>query len=66
MTRTIEIPLTEELLRLVDEKARSTGLERDAVFVLYFPKRSLVGLLSVRSLLPSAVRWRVAESATTH
>ena len=29
MTRTIEIPLPEELLRLVDEKAHSTGLERD-------------------------------------
>jgi hypothetical protein len=30
MTRTIEIPLPEELLRLVDAKAHSTGLERDA------------------------------------
>ena len=29
MTQTIEIPLPEELLRLVDEKAHSTGLERD-------------------------------------
>ena len=29
MTRIIEIPLPEELLRLVDEKAHSTGLERD-------------------------------------
>jgi len=30
MTRTIQIPLPEELLRLVDEKAHSTGLELDA------------------------------------
>lgn len=30
MTRTIEIPLPEELLKLVDQKAHSTGLERDA------------------------------------
>ncbi|MGA2132000.1 MAG: hypothetical protein ABSH50_06900 [Bryobacteraceae bacterium] len=30
MTRTIEIPIPEDLLRLVDEKARRTGLMRDA------------------------------------
>ncbi len=30
MTRTIEAPIPEELLRLVDEKARSAGLEREA------------------------------------
>jgi hypothetical protein len=30
MTRTIEIPLPEELLRLVDEKAESAGLKREA------------------------------------
>lgn len=29
MTQTIEIPFPEELLRLVDEKAQSTGLDRD-------------------------------------
>ena len=30
MTRTIEIPIPDELLRRVEEKAQSTGLERDA------------------------------------
>lgn len=30
MMRTIEIPLPDELLRLIDEKAQITGLERDA------------------------------------
>ena len=30
MTRTIEVPLPEELLKLVDERARSTGLQREA------------------------------------
>ena len=29
MTQTIEIPFPEELLRLVDEKAQSIGLDRD-------------------------------------
>ncbi len=30
MTRTIEIPLPEELLKQVDAKAQSAGLEREA------------------------------------
>jgi len=30
MTQTIEVPLPEELLRLVDERAQSAGLPRDA------------------------------------
>ena len=30
MTRTIELPLPEELLRLVDEKAQIAGLPREA------------------------------------
>src|SRR5713226_1329329 len=30
MTRTIELPLPDELLRLIDEKARCAGLEREA------------------------------------
>ncbi len=30
MTRTIELPLPEELLRLVDERARTAGLAREA------------------------------------
>jgi hypothetical protein len=29
MTRTIEIPLPEELLKLVDQKAQNAGLERE-------------------------------------
>jgi hypothetical protein len=31
MTRTIEIPLPDELLRLVDAKAQNAGLERGRV-----------------------------------
>jgi hypothetical protein len=30
MTRTIELPLPEELLRLVDERAQTAGLPREA------------------------------------
>jgi hypothetical protein len=30
MTRTIELPIPEELLRLVDERARTAGLPREA------------------------------------
>src|SRR5271165_1869275 len=30
MTRTIEIPIPEELLRLVDERAQTAGLPREA------------------------------------
>jgi hypothetical protein len=30
MTRTIELPIPEELLQLVDERARAAGLRREA------------------------------------
>jgi hypothetical protein len=30
MTRTIELPIPDELLRLVDERARAAGLRREA------------------------------------
>lgn len=50
MTRTIEIPLPEELLRLVDEKAHSTGLERDA-YIRAVLSKEVAGEPSISDIL---------------
>jgi hypothetical protein len=50
MTRTIEIPLPEELLRLVDERARSTGLEREA-YIRAVLSKDVTGEPSISEIL---------------
>ena len=50
MTRTIEIPLPEELLRLVDEKAHSTGLER-ADYIRAVLSKEVAGEPSISEIL---------------
>ncbi|MFN0167870.1 MAG: hypothetical protein ACKV22_15690 [Bryobacteraceae bacterium] len=50
MTRTIEIPLPEELLRLVDQKAHSSGLDRDT-YIRAVLSREVTGTPSVSQIL---------------
>ncbi len=60
MTRTIEIPLPEELLRLVDEKAQSAGLQRDA-YIRTILSKDVTGEPSISEIL-SSFRTQVASS----
>ena len=52
MTRTIEIPLPEELLKLIDEKAQITGLERDA-YIRAVLSKDVTGESSLSEILAS-------------
>jgi hypothetical protein len=63
MTRSIEIPLSEELLRRVDEKAQSAGLERD-VYIRAVLSKEVTGELSISEIL-SSFRDQVAASGTS-
>jgi len=60
MTQTIEIPLPEELLRLVDEKAQSAGLQRDA-YIRAVLSKDVTGEPSMSDIL-SSFRADVASS----
>jgi hypothetical protein len=60
MTQTIEIPLPEELLRLVDEKAQSAGLKRDA-YIRAVLSKDVTGEPSMSDVL-SSFRAEVAGS----
>jgi hypothetical protein len=60
MTRTIEIPLPEELLRLVDEKAQSAGLKRDD-YIRAILSKDVTGESSISEIL-SAFRTDVNSS----
>ena len=60
MTRTIEIPLPEELLRLVDEKAQSAGLGRDA-YIRAILSKDVTGEPSIGEIL-SSFRTQVGSS----
>ncbi len=60
MTRTIEIPLSEELLRLVDEKAQSAGLGRDA-YIRAILSKDVTGEPSIGEIL-SSFRFQVGCS----
>ena len=60
MTRTIEIPLPEELLKLVDQKAHSTGLERDA-YIRAVLSKEVTGEPSLSEIL-EPFREQVASS----
>jgi hypothetical protein len=63
MTRTIEVPLPEELLKLVDEKARSSGLQREA-YIRAVLSKDVTGEPSISDLLVS-FRDQVAASGVT-
>ena len=63
ITRTIEIPLPEELLRLVDEKAQSAGLKRDA-YIRAILSKHVTGEASIGGIL-SSFRAQVATSTVT-
>ena len=60
MTRTIEVPLPEELLKLVDERARSTGLQREACIRAVLSK-DVTGEPSISEIL-APFRDQVAAS----
>ena len=60
MTRIIEIPLPEELLRLVDEKAQSAGLGRDA-YIRAILSKDVTGEPSISEIL-SSFRSQVGSS----
>ena len=63
MTQTIEIPLPEELVRLVDAKAQSAGLKRDA-YIRAVLSRDVMGAPSVSEIL-APFRAQVASSDIT-
>jgi hypothetical protein len=63
MNKTIEIPLPEELLKMVDEKARRSGLDRD-VYIRDLLARDLGGEPSITDIL-AQFRDQVASSGIT-
>jgi|HubBroStandDraft_1064217.scaffolds.fasta_scaffold20219_3 hypothetical protein len=60
MTRTIELPISEELLRLVDERAQTAGLRREA-YIHAVLSKDVNGEPSVSGIL-AAFRDQVAGS----
>ena len=60
MTRTIEIPLSEELLRRVDDKAHNSGLDRDT-YIRAVLSKDVAGEPSISEIL-SSFRDQVAQS----
>ena len=63
MTRTIEIPIPEDLLRLLDERARSTGLKREE-YIHALLSKDLTGAPSLSEIL-APFRDQVAASGAT-
>ena len=63
MTRTIEIPLPEDLLRRADEKAHSAGLKRDA-YICAILSKDVTGEPSISEILTS-FREHVTASGIT-
>jgi hypothetical protein len=60
MTRTIELPLPEDLLRRVDEKAQAAGLPRDA-YIRTVLSKDVTGGPSISEIL-APFRDQVAGS----
>lgn len=50
MTQTIEIPLSETLLHLLDDKAQSIGLDRDT-YIRAVLSKDVAGELSIGEIL---------------
>ena len=63
MNKTIEIPLPEELLKMVDEKARRSGLGRD-FYIRDLLARDLGGEPSIADIL-APFRDQVGSSGIT-
>ena len=63
MTRTIEIPLPDELLKLVDAKAQSAGLKREA-YIRAVLSKDVTGEPSISEIL-TAFRDQVASSGVS-
>lgn len=63
MTQTIEILLPEELVRLVDAKAQSAGLERDA-YIRAVLANDVTGVSSINEIL-APFRDQVASTGIT-
>ena len=62
MTRMIDLPLPEELLRILDERALTAGLRGRHTFALSFRRTSLANLPAVRCLLRSVTKLPAAGS----
>jgi len=60
MTRTIELPIPEELLKRVEERAQSAGLKRDA-YIRAVLSKDVTGELSISEIL-ALFRDQVAGS----
>lgn len=60
MTRIIEVPLPEELLQAVDEKAQNAGLNRDA-YIRAILSKDVTGEPSIGEIL-SSFRAEVSRS----
>ena len=63
MTRTIELPLPEELLLLVDERAENAGLAREAY--IYTVLLRVVSAKPTVSEIVAPFRSQVADSSIT-
>jgi len=63
MTRTIELTISEELLRLVDERAQTAGLRREA-YIHAVLSKDVNGEASVSDIL-APFRDQVAGSGTS-
>ena len=63
MTRMIEIPLPDELLRLVDAKAQSAGLKREA-YIRAVLSKDVTGEPSISEML-AGFRDQVASSGVS-
>jgi hypothetical protein len=63
MPRTIEIPVSDDLLRLLDEKARRCGLKRED-YVSALLSKDLAGPLTLAQIL-KPLREQVAVSGVT-
>ena len=60
MTRTIEVPIPDDLLKLVDEKARKSGLKRED-YIRAVLSRDVTGVPSLSEIL-TPFRDQVAAS----
>jgi hypothetical protein len=65
MTRTIELPLPEELLQLVDEKARASGLPRE-VYIRAVLSKDVGNELSLSDIREQVSASGIADAELDH
>ena len=63
MTRTIEVPIPDDLLQLVDERARKSGMNRDD-YIRTVLSREVTGARSISEIL-APFREQVKASGMT-